>query len=421
MIVVLAQCKKFINLHPGKPGGKIDHTLIAEGKNIFRFDSFGDEDFWSGLLHLDKAIAGSDNGGYGPGVSPKTALAVGLKVDAEALPSEVVAGISNRTVDLDNPATTLALLKLDAVVGIKGNFTPSGTLQSIGITCAACHSTVDNSFAPGIGKRLDGWSNRDLNVGAIISLTDNAQPIANLLHVDEPTLRTVLGAWGPGKFAAVLFMDGKALRPDGSVAANLIPAAFGLKGVDLTTYTGWGDISYWNSFVGNLEMHGKGSFHDPRLNDPAKYPIAVENGFWNVSNSPDLITSKLPALKAYQHSIKAPTPPQGSFDKAAAGRGKGVFIAKAKCATCHSEPLLTDNSLRTAAEIGIDDFEAKRSPTGKYRTPPLGGLFTKEKGGFYHDGRFATYTDLINHYDSFMQLSLTASEKQDLEQYLKSL
>jgi cytochrome c5 len=421
LIVVLAQCRKVIHQHPGKPGGKIDHSLIAEGKKIFRFDSFGDEDFWSGLLHLDKAIAGSDNGGYGPGVNPKTALAVGLKVDAEALPSELVAGISNGTVDLDDPATSLALLKLNAVVGVKGNFNPSGTLQSIGLTCAVCHSTVDNSFAPGIGKRLDGWPNRDLNVGAIISLTDNAQPIANLLHVDEPTLRTVLGAWGPGKFAAVLFMDGKAFKPDGSVAANLIPAAFGLKGVDLTTYTGWGDISYWNSFVGNLEMHGKGSFRDTRLNDPAKYPIAVENGFWNVSNTPDLISSKLPALKAYQHSIVAPKPPAGSFDKAAAGRGKGIFISKAKCATCHSEPLLTDNSLRTGAEIGIDDFEAKRSPTGKYRTPPLGGLFTKEKGGFYHDGRFATYTDLINHYDNFMKLSLTDSEKQDLEQYLKSL
>jgi cytochrome c553 len=398
-----------------------DKSLINDGKSIFRYDAFGDEDFWSGVLHIDKAIAGSNNGGFGSGVSPKTALAVGLKVDAEALPSQVVAGIKSGAVNLDDPATTLALLKLNAVVGVKGNFSSEGRLTSIGITCAVCHSTVDNSFAQGIGKRLDGWPNRDLNVGAIISLTDNAQPIANLLHVDEGTLRTVLGAWGPGKFAAVLFMDGKAYRPDGKVAANLIPAAFGLKGIDLTTYTGWGNISYWNSFVGNLEMHGKGTFHDDRLNDPVKYPIAVENGFWNVTNTPDLITSKLPALRAYQHSIDAPKPPAGSFNAAAAARGKAIFLTKAKCATCHASPLLADNILHTADEIGIDDFEAMRSPTGKYRTTPLGGLFARAKGGYYHDGRFATLNDVVNHYNDHFALNLTSSEKQDLVEYLKSL
>jgi hypothetical protein len=294
-------------------------------------------------------------------------------------------------------------------------------LKSIGITCAVCHSTVDNSFSEGIGKRLDGWPNRDLNVGAVISLTDNAQPIATMLHVDEPTLRTVLGMWGPGKFAAQLFLDGKALRPDGKVAANLIPAAFGLKNIDLTTYTGFGDISYWNSFVANLEMHGKGTFHDDRLNDPVKYPIAVENSSWNVMNNPDLITSKLPALKAYQHSIDAPRPPAGSYDQAAAARGKNVFIYKAKCATCHALPLLADNMLHTAAEIGIDDFDALRSPTGKYRTTPLGGLFTRTKGGFYHDGRFATLGDVIDHYNKQFTLKLSTSEKRDLTEYLKSL
>ena len=216
-------------------------------------------------------------------------------------------------------------------------------------------------------------------------------------------------------------MEGKAFRTDGKVTANLIPAAFGLKGIDLATYTGWGDISYWNSFVANLEMHGKGNFSDPRLNDPIKYPIAVENRFYNVINSPDLITSKLPALRAYQHSIIAPKPPAGSFDVAAAGRGKSLFLTKAKCSNCHKSPLLTDNSLREAAEIGIDDFEAMRSPTGKYRTPPLGGLFARSKGGFYHDGRFASYLDVINHYNDFMSLQLTNSEKQYLVEYLKSL
>jgi hypothetical protein len=420
-VIVFAQCTKDNKGKGDNENKPDDPALIAEGKNIFRYDSFGDEDFWSGVLHLDKAIAGSANGGYGSGVSPKTALAVGLKVDAEALPQSVVTGISNGSISLDDPATTLALLKLNAVVGVKGNFDGGGKLQSIGITCASCHSTVDNSFAQGIGKRLDGWPNRDLNVGAIVSLTDNAQPIANMLHVNEATLRTVLGAWGPGKFAAVLFMDGKALKPDGSVAANLIPAAFGLKGVKLTTYTGWGDISYWNAFVGNLDMHGKGTFKDPRLNDPAKYPIAVENKFYDVTNNPDLITSKLPALRAYQHSINAPKPPAGSFDPAAAGRGKSLFLTKAKCVTCHSGTLLTDNSLRTADEIGIDDFEAKRSPTGKYRTPPLGGLFARSKGGFYHDGRYADYIDVVNHYNTHFSLNLSSSEKQDLVEYLKSL
>ncbi|MEO6000224.1 MAG: hypothetical protein ABIN89_25530 [Chitinophagaceae bacterium] len=416
-VVCLAQCYKKAPIKDEETNS----ALVNEGKQIFRFDTFGDEDFWSGTLHINKAIAGSANGGFGHGVSPRTALAVGLKVDATALPANVVAGIQSGAVSLDDPATTLALLKLNAVVGVKGNFDPEGGLSSIGITCASCHSTVDNSFAPGIGKRLDGWPNRDLNVGSIISLTDNAQPIANMLHVDEATLRTVLGMWGPGKFAAQLFLDGKALRPDGKIAANLIPAAFGLKGIDLTTYTGFGDISYWNSFVGNLEMHGKGTFHDTRLNDPVKYPIAVENSFWNVTNSPDLITSKLPALKAYQHSIAAPRPAAGSFDVAAAGRGKAVFLTKAKCATCHASPLLADNILHTADEIGIDDFEAKRSPTGKYRTTPLGGLFTRAKGGFYHDGKFATLGDVVNHYDNHMSLNLSASEKKDLTEYLKSL
>src|SRR4051812_43418589 len=431
IVVALIQCTRSLDENDGKgipnyssvndENGITDYALIGQGKQIFRFDTYGDEDFWSGLLHLDKAIAGAKNGGFGTGVSPNTALAVGLKVDAAALPPDVVAGIQSGTVDLNDPATTLALLKLNAVVGVKGNFNANGSLQSIGITCASCHSTVDNSFAPGIGKRLDGWPNRDLNVGAIISLTDNAQPIADMLHVDEPTLRQVLSMWGPGKFPAVLFMDGKAFRPDGKIAANLIPAAFGLRGVRLATYTGWGDITYWNAFVSNLEMHGKGTFFDPRLNNPVKYPIAVENSFNHVTNSPDLITSKLPALRAYQHSIDAPRPPAGSYDPAAAGRGKTIFLTRAKCVTCHSYPLLTDNVLHTAAEIGIDDFEAKRSPTGKYRTTPLGGLFARTKGGFYHDGRYTSLYDVINHYNDHFSLRLTPSEKLDLAEYLKSL
>lgn len=421
VLIGFSQYRK--NLDPVPSVTSPDPALIAQGKDIFRFDSFGDEDFWSGLLHIDKAIAGAANGGYGPGVSPKTALAVGLKVDAEALPSEVVNGIKSGAIDLNDPATTLALLKLNAVVGVKGRFNANGTLQTIGITCASCHSNVDNSFAPGIGKRLDGWPNRDLNVGTIVSLTNNAQPIANMLHVDEPTFRTVLGMWGPGKFAAALFLDGKALRSDGTAAANLIPAAFGLKDVVLTTYTGWGDISYWNAFVANLEMHGKGTFIDGRLNDPLKYPIAVENNSGNTNNTPDLITSKLAALKAYQHSIDAPKAPAGSFDADASVRGKALFMNKAQCVSCHNQDAYKSPTaiLHTPAEIGIDDFESKRSPTGKYRTPPLEGLFTRTKGGLYHDGRFATIPAVIDHYDSYLKLNLTAAEKKDLAEYLKSL
>jgi hypothetical protein len=420
-LLIFIQCRKNDNPppHHGENPGQ-----ISDGKNIFRFDTFGDEPFWSGLLHIDKAIAGAANGGFGPGVSPKTALAVGLKVDASALPPNIVSGIQSGAISLDSPATTLALIKLNAVLGVKGEFNPNGSLKQIGLTCASCHSTVDNSFAPGIGNRLDGWPNRDLNVGQIISLTDNAQPIANLLHVDEGTLRTVLALWGPGKFAAVLFMDGKALRPDGKVAANLIPAAFGLKDVALTTYTGWGDISYWNSFVANLEMHGKGNFHDPRLNDAEKYPIAFENHFFDVTNDPDLITSKLPALRAYQHSIEAPPALPGSFDASLAKGGKLIFFTKGKCVTCHS-PFLYKNPetlLHTAAEIGIDDFEAKRSPTGKYRTTPLAGLSAaRSKGGYFHDGRFAKLSDVVDHYNDHLKLNLTSQEKQQLVEYLKSL
>jgi hypothetical protein len=415
--IVFTQCIKGGIVH----GDHSSDQSVSDGKQIFRFDTFGDEDFWSGLLHIEKAIAGAANGGFGDGVSPKAALGVGLKVDADALPADVVEGIKSGAISLDDPKNTITLIKLNSVVGVKGTFGESGELKAIGITCAICHSTVDNSFDEGIGKRLDGWPNRDLNVGGIISLTDNAQPIADMLHVDEATLRKVLGDWGPGRFPAILFMDGKAYRPDGKIAANLIPAAFGLRGIGLTTYTGWGDISYWNAFVANLEMHGKGNFSDPRLNDPDKYPIAVEQGFYHVTHDPDLITSKLPALRAYQHSIDAPRPPDGSFDKAAAARGAVLFFSKAKCATCHPAPLYADNQLHSAGELGVDDFEASRSPTGKYRTTPLGGLFAREKGGFYHDGQFTTLADVVNHYDSHLKTGLTNSEKADLVEYLKSL
>jgi Cytochrome c len=410
-----------------RPGAQLEGT-IAEGQNTFRFDTFGDEAFWGDTLKLHQAIAGARFGGVGPGVSPRTALAVGLKVDLDALPGNVVADLKHGRVNLDDPAVTLALLRLNAVVGITGFFDGQGSLRSVGIQCALCHSTVDDTLAPGIGHRLDAWANRDLNVGAIVSLAPELQPVADLLSlagtpVTVDQVKAVLATWGPGKFDAELFLDGKAFRPDGKSAATLIPPAFGLAGVNLHTWTGWGSVPHWNAFVANLEMHGQGNFYDPRLDDPVKFPIAARAGFGHVKNSPDLITPKLPALHVYQLAIPAPAPPAGSFDAAAAARGKLVFEDKARCATCHVPTIYTDPgwNLHTAAEIGIDDFQAARSPDGRYRTAPLKGLWTHQKGGFYHDGRFATLPDVVNHYDGFLGLGLTDAEKSDLVQYLKSL
>ena len=397
--------------------------MLSEGKQTFRFDTFGDEAFWSDALQLHRAIEGTQFGGVGPGVSPATALAVGLKVDSEALPEALVQQLKHGRVNLEDPATTLALLKLNAVVGVKGSFNGDGSLQSVGITCALCHSTVDNSFAPGIGKRLDGWANRDLNVGAIAALSPNLTPVAQLLGVSEDTVRTVLNSWGPGRFDAELFLDGKAFRPDNKTAATLIPPAFGLAGVNLHTWTGWGSVTHWNAFVANLEMHGQGTFYDPRLNDPVKFPIAARAGFGNVRSDPDLITAKLPALQFYQLAIPAPAPPAGSFDPAAAARGEVVFKGAAKCATCHVPPIYTEPgwNMHTPAEVGVDDFQAKRSPDERYRTSPLKGLWTHEKGGFYHDGRFATLLDVVEHYNSVLGTNLTNQQKADLVEYLKSL
>jgi hypothetical protein len=397
--------------------------MIAEGRQTFRFDTMGSEAFFGDAIKVHQAIEGTKFGGVGPGVSPKTALSVGLKVDQDALPPEVVAAVRTGKVDLDDPATTLTLLKLNSVVGVAGQFNADGSLKSVGIQCALCHSTVDNAFAPGIGHRLDGWPARDLNVGAIINLSPDLSVVNNLLGVDDATTRKVLSSWGPGKFDAELFMDGKAFRPDGGDAATLMPAAYGLAGVNLHTYTGWGSVTYWNAFVGNLEMHGSGTFFDPRLNDPKKFPIAAKAGFGNVRNADDKITSKLAALHFYQLSLAAPTPPPGSFDQAAAARGQTVFNGPAKCATCHVPPLFTEPGwdMHTPDEIGIDSFQSDRSPDGRYRTTPLKGLWSHQKGGFYHDGRYATLMDVVNHYDGFQKLGLNDQQKGDLVEYLKSI
>src|SRR5437868_4486916 len=264
--------------------------MVEEGRRIFRFDTFGSEAFWGDTLRLHEAIAGQENGGVGGGVSPKTALAVGLKVDADALPAALKAQIKNGKVDLDYPATTLALLKLDAVVGLTGKFSGDGKIRSLGIQCSLCHSTVDNSFAPGIGRRLDGWANRDLNVGAIIALAPRLQSVANLLGTNVATVRKVLNSWGPGRADALLLMDGKAFRPDGKTASVLIPPAFGLAGVNLHTSTGWGSVPYWNAYVAIHVMHGQGTFFDPRLDDAAKFPIAARERFGHVRADEDRVT-----------------------------------------------------------------------------------------------------------------------------------
>ncbi|HEX6182112.1 MAG TPA: hypothetical protein VFZ47_12755 [Chitinophagaceae bacterium] len=400
------------------------NKMLEEGREVFRFETFGDEAYWTDALQLHKAIAGEKHGGVGPGLSPKAALAAGLKVDMDVIPANVAADIKAGKVNLDDPAVTLTLLQLNAVVGVKGTFDNNKNLVSIGITCASCHSTVDNAFAPGIGHRLDGWANRDLNVGAVISMAPNLKPITDLLGVDVATVKKVLASWGPGKFDAELNLDGKAFRPDGKPAATLIPEAFGHAGHNLHTWTGgWGNVTYWNAYVANLELGGRGNFYDPRLMDAKQYPVAAKAGFGNKRSNPDMVTAKLASLQFYQLAIPAPPAPDSIYNKAAAGRGMIVFNGKAKCATCHVPPLFAEPGWGThkPAEICVDDFQANRSPDKSYVTQGLKGLWTHMKGGFYHDGRFATLMDVVNHYNSCKSLNLSEAEKSDLVEYLKSL
>ena len=351
--------------------------MLEAGREIFRYDSFGSEDFWGGKLRLHEAILGEKQGGVGPGLTPRKALQLGLKVDIGKLPRILLEVLQEGAVSLDNVETTVELLRADSVVGVKGVFDDGDRMTSLGITCAFCHSTVDDSFAKGIGSRLDGWPNRDLNVGAIVAMAPRLDVLADLLGTDVQTVEKVLLSWGPGRYDAELNLDGKGFRPDGKTAATLLPAAFGLAGVNLHTYTGWGSVTYWNAYVANTQMYGQGIFFDPRINDPEKYPLAVRNELWNKRSSPDLITPKLAALHYYQLSIPAPEPPEDSYDAAAAERGKVIFNGKARCATCHVPPLFTEPgwSMHTAEEMGIDDFQASRSPDARfYRTTPLKGL-----------------------------------------------
>jgi hypothetical protein len=443
---------------PGQGCAKALNALFEQGKQVFRFDTFGDEDFWGGQLHLEKAIEGAALGGVGPGVSPKTALtAAGLKVDVNALPGDLVAALKAGKVDLDSPATTLALLKLNAVVGVKGFFDTGGSLSSIGITCAICHSTVDDSFAPGIGNRLDGWPNQDLNTGLIVSLAPNLAPMAQqVLGSSSPaaidTLKQVLLSWGPGMYDAEVNIDAIGFKqdaegntligPDGKPesAATRIPAAYGHLGENFHTWTGYfGDVTYWNAYVANLQMHGNGNFNDSRFEfiDPKtgkeKYPAALRGSFNKLRHDPDEVTSKLAPLHYYQLSLKAPTPPSGSFDRTAAAQGEKIFNGKGRCADCHMPPLYTDAGFNahTPQEIclrnskgEIDTFQADRGPRGlnpgTLVTPQLSGLWARSKRGFYHDGRYPTLMDVVDHYNSCFGLRLSPGQKSDLVEFLKS-
>ncbi len=362
----------------------------AQGQQIFRFDTFGDETKWTDTLRMHEVVATVD---------PTSALAIGLKVDAEALPSTVVSGIQDGSISLTDPATTVALLKLDAVVGLKGTVESVGgkdTLTHLGITCALCHSTVDNSFARGIGKRLDGWPNRDLDVGAIVALSPALDPAA----------KAVFNSWGPGKYDPRFNLDGKN-------GPTVIPPAYGLDGIHRITVTGDGDdVQYWNRYVAVTQMGGHGTFSEPRT------------GVNVTSGTDDQVSSKLPALQAYQLTLRAPAPPAGSFDAAAAARGQGLFTGKATCATCHSGTALTDANTRlhpvsdSMAEPETPSY-ASRSATKQYRTAPLKGVW--QHPPYFHNGSAATLEDVVNTYDARLSLGLTPQEKADLVQYLKSL
>ena len=418
-------------------------AMIDQGRHTFRFDTYGDEAFWTGQLQIQQSVKS---------LTPRTALALGLKVDAEALPPSVIEAIQHGRVNLDDPAVTLQLIQQNAVLGVVGTFN-NNTLTKVGFTCALCHSTVDDSVAPGIGARIDGLANRDLNVGAIIATAPNLTPIVSLLSlapqdagITAQDVRNVLNSWGPGKFDAELGLDGKAFNPqqitNGVVTgtnvsgATLLPNARGLSGHNLHTWSGgWGTVTYWNALVAVLELHGIGTFFDERFDDATQFPIAAAAKLGHVSVDPDSdqVTGKLAALHFYQLSLPAVQPRPGiDFDPAAAARGDELFSGKANCNSCHHEPLWTEPgwNQHTADELKIDSFEADRSPGHAYQTVNLAGIFVRErglfmfpqnKGRFYHDGRFQTLLDVVNSYDARFNLGLTDEEKHDLVEYLKSL
>lgn len=394
--------------------------MMEKGKAVFRFETFGDETFWTDKLQLHKAVVDAKHGGIGEGLTPKAALAAGLKVDLQMLPEFLKKKIKEGKF-LDDPWVTKELLRLNAVVGVMAKF-EDDKIKSIGMTCASCHSTVDSES--GIGSRLDGWPNRDLNVGAIVSMAPDLSSFAKMLDTDVEGVKKVLLSWGPGKYDAELNMDGKAFRPDGKSGATLIPEAYGHAGHNLHTWTGgWGNVTYWNAYVANTQLNGNGNFYDPRLMDASQYPVAAKMGFGKKTTQYDQVSDKLAALQFYQLAIPAPKPKTGSFNEEAARRGQDLFSGKAQCAGCHVPPLYAEPgwSAHKPSDICIDDFQSNRSPDKTYVTQGLKGLWAHSKGGFYHDGRFATMMDVVNHYNTCKSLNLTESEKNDLVEFLKSL
>src|SRR5687767_2486054 len=374
-----------------------EHNL-RDGMAIFRYETFGDEQLWTDVLRMHEVI---------PSVDPATALAVGLKVDVDALPAGVVAAIRAGQVDLTNPAVTVELLRLNAVVGVKGTVDAAGQLTTVGVTCALCHSSVDDSFAPGIGKRLDGWANTDLNVGAIVALSP---------ALDDAT-KTEFRNWGPGKYDPRHHaFDGFKIIPLNSPSLPIvIPPIYGLRGVGFETFTADGPISYWNSYVGVGQMGGKGNFTDSRI------------GLF-IHQAPDLVTPKLGALLDYQLSLRSPKAPKASFNPTAAARGQQLFRTQARCVTCHQGPTFTDvlsgpdrsvPFLHDPVETGMNPAYAARSATGKYRTTPLRGLL--QHAPYFHDGSAPDLHSVVNHYDTLFGLNLTSAEKADLVEYLKTL
>jgi hypothetical protein len=211
--------------------------------------------------------------------------------------------------------------------------------------------------------------------------------------------KLILNGWGPGKYDPRHNLDGQNFPVP-------IPPAYGLSGVSLATYTGDGDISYWNNYVAVTQMRGHGTFVDPR--------IGV-----SVIRPPDLVTSKLPALRDYQLSLVKPSPPPNSFDVSAAVRGRAVFMGPGRCTTCHAGSKFTQDELHPASDTGMEPTYAARSATKKYRTTPLRALW--QHPGYFHDGSAATLEAVVDHYDSYRGLGLTADQKADLVQYLKSL
>jgi hypothetical protein len=369
-LVVLASATAF----PSGPTGSAwderveEHAtaLVEAGRRVFRHGPSADQELWSDVLRLELALSK---------LLPADALALGLKVDSDALSPRLVADLRKGRLDLESPATMLELLRSQALVGVTAGFDGTGRLASVGLQCALCHSTVDDAVAPGFGRRLDGWANRDLDAGALLALAPELGPLAELLGTDEAGARAVLREYGPGRFDAALGLrDANAAEPE---VPALIPPVFGLAG------SGRSASTHWDELV-------------------ARLAAGVDRDTVSGGRAPDARG----ALHAYQLALPAPPAPPGSFDFDAAGRGRALFHGRAGCADCHPPPLLG---------------QPAGSTPGHRTATPLGGLWTHADGGYYRDGRFESLGAVVEHYDAERALGLDAAERADLVEYLRSL